>query len=267
MLNVIKSPYDKRDLIYNSNNDKISNTLDYRKFLLPVRNQGRQGTCYAQSVACMKEWQEFYNYGLNEYLSPQFFYNNRYNLYDKIPDNDEGMFGRDVMKILKEIGICTENQYPYGLIQHKDDIPESCYLHAKKNIIQKYARINTIENLKKSLINNGPCLIAFPVYNYTTQMWIQNNNESFKGGHAMCVVGYLEDCFIIRNSWGLHWGDNGYCYYYFKDWGKHWELWTTLDKNIIHDPEPHPDPEPRPDPEPHLDPEITKNLCPKCIIQ
>ena len=45
----------------------------------------------------------------------------------------------------------------------------------------------------------------------------------------MTVVGYLEDCFIIRNSWGQEWGDNGYYYYYYKDWGKHWELWTTID--------------------------------------
>ena len=34
-------------------------------------------------------------------------------------------------------------------------------------------------------------------------------------GHAVCAVGYDDDkqIVIIRNSWGDHWGDNGYCYF------------------------------------------------------
>lgn len=229
ILNVKKSPIDSRDFVFKNNNIELPKILDYRKDLLDVRNQGDQGTCYAQSVACMKEWQEFKDQGLNKYLSPQFFYNNRSNLYDKNDDNDEGMFGRDVMKLLKTIGICEEEEYPYGLIEEREQIKESSFILAQKNIIKAYAQVEDLNSLKESLYKNGPCLIAFPVYNNTTEMWLENNGDNFMGGHAMCVVGYLEDCFIIRNSWGKYWGDNGYCYYKFKDWGSHWECWTTLD--------------------------------------
>ena len=34
-----------------------------------------------------------------------------------------------------------------------------------------------------------------------------------RGGHAVCVVGYRSDGrFIIRNSWGTGWGDQGFGY-------------------------------------------------------
>ena len=32
------------------------------------------------------------------------------------------------------------------------------------------------------------------------------------GGHAICLVGYTADAFIVRNSWGADWGDNGFAY-------------------------------------------------------
>ena len=96
ILNVKKSPDDYRDYQY-FGIDTYPDKLDYRECLLPVRNQGSQGSCYAQSACCMKEWQEKQDYGLDEYLSPQFFYNNRPNLYDNNTNNDYGMYGRDVM--------------------------------------------------------------------------------------------------------------------------------------------------------------------------
>ena len=84
-------------------------TLDLRKDLQPIRDQGSQGTCYAQSAACAKEWQEKKDYNLDEHLSPQFFYNNRFNKYD-IDNTDDGMFGRDVMKLLCNVGICNRKR-------------------------------------------------------------------------------------------------------------------------------------------------------------
>lgn len=33
-----------------------------------------------------------------------------------------------------------------------------------------------------------------------------------RGGHAVCLVGYTPDSFIVRNSWGTGWGDKGFAY-------------------------------------------------------
>jgi C1A family cysteine protease len=225
--NLKKSLPDNRDYIFSSDNLKVPKKLDYRNDLQPIRNQGQQGTCYAQATACMKEWQEKKDSGFDEYFSPQFFYDNRPNNYDDNINNDDGMYGRDVMKLIKNIGICRENTYPYGNIQHKDDISELAYEEAKEYIIKSYARINTMFDLKKSLLKNGPCLIAFPVYNYSSEFWVKNGES--KGGHAVIVVGYDKDGFIIRNSWGGKWGNDGYSTYNYNDWGCHWEIWTTID--------------------------------------
>lgn len=239
IINASISPIDTRDWIYDNiiklktetETEALPKTLDYRKQLQPVRDQGQQGTCYAQSAACMKEWQEMQDYGLNEYLSPQFLYNIRENLYDDISYNDEGMYGRNVMKLLKNIGICLEKSYRYERIENHNKMATKYFLEAKQHRIQSYARITTLDGLKLSLLKNGPCLIVLPVYNNTTQFWYKHDTtEKLLGGHAMTVVGYNSDSFIIRNSWGISWGDNGYTYYYFKNWGLHWEIWTTIDE-------------------------------------
>ena len=238
ILNVSKSPDDSRDFIFTGNSsDMVSDTLpdvlDYTNELLPIRDQGSQGTCYAQSACCMKEWQESRDYGLKSYLSPQFFYNIRFNKYDDDENNDYGMYGRDVMKILSKIGICLEENYPYGQIEHRDQISQQLYDEASQHRIKHYARIESMDDLKSSLFHNGPCLITVPVYNYGEYMWIPEGKEDHQGGHAMTVVGYNNDGFIIRNSWGNTWCNNGYCIFPYGHWGAQWEVWTTIDDLTI----------------------------------
>ena len=38
------------------------------------------------------------------------------------------------------------------------------------------------------------------------------NPTTVRGGHAVCIVGYTADRFIVRNSWGTGWGDGGFAY-------------------------------------------------------
>ena len=36
--------------------------------------------------------------------------------------------------------------------------------------------------------------------------------DTARGGHAVCLVGYTADGFIVRNSWGPGWGAGGFAY-------------------------------------------------------
>ena len=61
------------------------------------------------------------------------------------------------------------------------------------------------------------------------EFWKPNTGDRMLGGHAVTIVGYTKTAFIIRNSWSEQWGDNGYTYYPFTQWGMHREIWTTID--------------------------------------
>jgi len=228
ILNAYVSPDDPRDFIYSSD-ETVPSTLDYRPEMLPVRDQGKQGSCYAFCASSMKEFQELKNYGCNFYMSPQFIYNSRENLYDATKTNDDGMYSRDVMKILHKKGVCAESDYPYG---KEIDIkpPEEVAKKALNHVIKAYARVDTVRELKQALYTNGPCLMTLPVYARTTTMW-KGGTERL-GGHAMCVVGYTRNGFILRNSWGKNWGDKGHTIFPFEDWGRHSQVWTCVDDEL-----------------------------------
>lgn len=219
-----QSPLDTRDLIAESvfpATFKVPSTLDLRRKLQPIRDQGQQGTCAAQAAACMKEYQERIDIKFKDYFSPQFVYNLRQN------QDSSGMTLRDVMKILNQKGICTEHDFQYGsnLIPNEEIIE-----NASNHKIESYASIKSIDAVKKALYINGPCIIAFPVYNKGASMWKpEEKGQELKGGHAMTIVGYDKKGFIIRNSWSVKWGNKGYCIYPFNEWGYHWEIWTTID--------------------------------------
>jgi C1A family cysteine protease len=220
-LDVVPSPIDQRDYKAETifpKRVRVPASLDLRPDLQPIRDQGSQGSCVAQVGACMKEWQELQDIGFDQYMSPQFIYNNR-------STAGEGMFPRDLMSILRNIGSVPESMFPYG---HLGDPPEDLYEEAKEYKIQHYAQIDTIEGLKTALNKNGPCYGTFPVYGYGNQLW-RPTNLGILGYHAMTFVGYNSKGFIIRNSWGDDWADKGYTIFPYEDWGLQVEVWTTID--------------------------------------
>lgn len=224
-LDLLPSPVDCRDYMVDSifyKTIKLPETLDYRTELLPIRDQGHQGSCSAMTAAVIKEWQEYRELEYVGYMSPQFVYNQRQYKHR------QGMTPRDTMKILKEKGIVPEKIYPYGT---RTKITQKILSLAQNFKIRAYGRINTIYSAKTALITDGPLYAGFPVYSEEKpKFWKQENlSQKSIGGHAVAIVGWTKDSFIIRNSWGVDWGYEGYCYYPFDEWGSHWEIWSTID--------------------------------------
>ena len=224
--NIVPSPRDDRD----DNVDRFfelplqyPKRLNWTSYLGEVRNQGIQGTSVTHAAVNMLEWRERKLNKNDIKFSPQFLYNlrnDRTNVY---------MGARELMKILVKVGGCTEESCPYG----KEDMPitEQLRKEAEQYKVKGFARINTVSTLKMAINVFGPCLIMFPVFNHTSAMWKQHQDEQWKlGGHAMAVIGYNKEGFILRNSWGKHWGKKGCCIYPYGDWGYHDEAWCIADE-------------------------------------
>jgi C1A family cysteine protease len=227
-LDALQSPADPRDyqadVIFPADLS-LPDEFDPRKTLLPIRNQGAQGSCVAMSCASMREIQEKKSaIDFEDYLSPQFVYNNRMN------QEGEGMYPRDSMNILYKKGILAEEDYPYGKKEKPEQISSEAMAKAANYKVMGYAYVNTIQTMKAAIFRSGACAFTVPVYNGGSQMWRPlKQGDVVQGGHAMTAVGWNKEGFIIRNSWGEEWGDKGYTIFPYSDWGMHGEVWTVID--------------------------------------
>lgn len=227
---ILRDPHDARDhqalAIFNTDVPIIS-TYTTIPSLLPIRDQQQQGSCSAFAAAALKEYQENKEHStFHEYMSPQFIYNCRPNY------PAEGIYSRDLMAHLTEIGVVTEKTYPYGKVEKlsRETAPD-LFTQAANYKITAYARITTIDDAKRALVKNGPLHISFPVYNYTESFW--RGVGPGLGGHAVAIVGYDITGFILRNSWGMSYGKNGYGTFPYSDWGMHWDVWACYDASSI----------------------------------
>lgn len=120
-----------------------------------------------------------------------------------------------------------KNYYsPQFIFDNRQDLNELDISDIERIIKATATRVNTIEELKTSLSENGPCIINFQIYNRTSRMWYPTDSRKIIGMHSMLVVGYNWDGFILRNSWGVNWGDEGYCIFPYSDWKWKWEVVT-----------------------------------------
>ncbi len=194
----------------------IPETLDYRKYMMPVRDQGNKPTCVAQTFSAIMEYQYTRTDGDFRYNSPMFIYNLKAN-------SGDGMEGKDLERIGSNYGICSESIFPYIQSNYLTVPPVEALAEAKMTKIKDMVILNTIEDVKKFLVFYGPCYMAFLVHNFGPEPWVRIGEDSF-GGHAVCIVGYDKKGFLIRNSWGQSWADGGYSIFSYDHFGIQWEI-------------------------------------------
>ncbi len=89
-----------------------------------------------------------------------------------------------------------------------------------------------IQKVKRVLAHQKPVIVGMKVLRNFYKLegarywWPDIGDQTFAGGHAMCVIGYDDElkAFKLMNSWGNNWGKGGYIwikYQHFADYCKY----------------------------------------------
>jgi C1A family cysteine protease len=180
----------------------------------PVKDQGQCGSCWTFSTVGNLE-------GLHAIKTGKIVQYSEQQIVDcDTQGEDQGCNGGWMANafdyIKKAGGIETEQDYPYTA---EDD---TCVFDIKKAVLQVKDKIlnrNMDEvKLKEFLYNNGPLAIAFnaedSIMDYTSGIVDIDSCDPTILDHGVTLVGYgteaEKDFWIVKNSWGADWGENGY---------------------------------------------------------
>lgn len=217
-------------------------------------NQGQHGTCTSWAIAyAARTIMEAQRNGCTnpstnakEAFSPTF-------VYFKIKSSKDvgcktGTWIGDGLKLLKEQGVPKKSTFYEDCASY---IPQAAYTDAANYKIEDYFTLfNTgdpaekkIEASKMALSQGRPVIIGMECYtsfSYAKDRW-EGKADGYQGGHAMCVVGYDDEkyggAFQIMNSWGTGWGNNGFTWVTYSDYGKYvkygFEMYLGKKKAVV----------------------------------
>ena len=207
------------------------------------QSQGQYGTCTSWATAyAFRTILDAIRYGWNDKetitknaYSPLFIYAQIKNPNDV--DCKQGSNISDAMKRLRDVGAVRKNMFD---VMCASTIPSNLMSEAAPNKINSFSTLVTygqyvmepvkISLIKKAISEKQPVVIAmhiYPSFNNCKDVW-DGNTSGISGYHAMCVVGYDDNkyggAFLIQNSWGERWGNNGYV------WVKYMDFCHTVDQ-------------------------------------
>ena len=127
------------------------------------------------------------------------------------------------LDVARKFGAIHNKVLPFGSGKLYGGEEPSFYAAAAQLKISSYfnlslSRGHDVEDWRKWLAAKGPLLTRLNV----DRTWYDATDNSGNldvyrpktavGGHAVALVGYTKDRFIVRNSWGTQWGDKGFGY-------------------------------------------------------
>ncbi|KAL4464670.1 hypothetical protein ABPG74_011231 [Tetrahymena malaccensis] len=185
-------------------------SVDWRNTgaLGPVQNQGQCGSCASFGTAGVLESFYFIKYNQQVKFSEQQLLDCAAQAgFDAHGCN--GTWQQEYFKYAIKHGIVSGNSYPYvGYQTRCRDIT-----NLPKFFPQSFKFIDRKVSEMKSAISQGPVSVTIDASN-----WRNYYGGIFNGcskypelNHAVIAVGYdAQGNYIIRNSWGAHWGEKGY---------------------------------------------------------
>ena len=210
----VSLPHPKNEY-YEIQETRIPKSLDWRKkgVVTGVKDQGHCGGCWAFSTTGSVE-------GVVAIKTGHLFNISEQQLIDC--SNQEGNHGCEggimdygFQYIIDNNGICSEEDYPY---QGIDGMCQDCEPIIQ---IERYGNIYPMnENILKRAVAQQPVSIAIQANLTSFRFYSKGIYSDVNCGtlldHGVLLVGYGTaedtdlDYWLIKNSWGPLWGENGY---------------------------------------------------------
>lgn len=214
--------------------------VNLERFCPTVRNQGKISSCVGWSTG----------YGamtiqraiLSNCVDKKKINQNAHSalfLFNQIKKGDciRGSKISDALEFLKSNGNCLAGHFDLDINDCGRMPNEKVKKLAKRFAIEDYLTLFGIKDepgfkvfqVKKTLAQKRPVIIGMSVKrNFyelkDAKIWHSNiGNTAPAGGHAMVVVGYddRKEAFRLFNSWGKEWGNDGFIWVKYKDFGKY----------------------------------------------
>ncbi|XP_067686062.1 procathepsin L-like [Haliotis asinina] len=204
-------------VVHRAKDTELPDTVDWRPkgYVTPVKNQKQCGSCWSFSATGSLEGQHFKSTGELVSLSEQ-------NLMDcSRPEGNMGCQGGLMDQAFEYIklnnGVDTEKSYPYKAKNGK------CHF-MREDVGATDTGFVDVERdsemaLKDAAATIGPISVAIDASKQSFQLYesgVYSDPEcsSTQLDHGVLVVGYGtemgQDYWLVKNSWGETWGDNGY---------------------------------------------------------
>lgn len=204
-------------------------SLDLRKPWWNIRDQGKSGACTGFATADgVLRWLYVTKNKIDktELPSPRFIWmaNKETDNFTRYPTTfiePAGTSTKLALSIAQKYGCVPEHMLPMnGALS---TLPANVFfsIAAQFRITAYYNLGSGVERLnywRAWIAHMGPILTRLDVDSTwkkataTKGKLAAYNRSKIYGGHAICLVGYTKNHFIVRNSWGDKWGDKGFAY-------------------------------------------------------
>ena len=220
--------------------EQLPASLDLKQWCSPVEDQKSLGSCTAQAAVGIVEYFQRRAYDKHLEGSRLFVYKVTRNLMQVA--GDTGAWLRNAMGALVLCGIPDEKYWPYTDADPEFDREPPSFVYA---VADNYKAVRffchdpsganlpgktVLDNVKKYLVAGIPSMFGFWGFPSFENADVKGGipypcpDEQAQWGHAIIAVGYDDGkkikntqcsktttgALLIRNSWGVDWGDAGY---------------------------------------------------------
>lgn len=183
--------------------------------LLPVRDQGKAGTCLAFATSSAHE----HLHNKPDYFSPAYLYGHAWKT-DPVLNGHNGLTIKAVENVISAMGQVEESVLRYDDWLQSRDYPSCDHATTEPHFLAGVTTIaRDFDEICQFLSSAIPVIMGVRItdafFRVDDSGYIAEPGQREMGGHAIVAVGSYQNeqakkFLLIRNSWGLTWGKNGH---------------------------------------------------------